>query len=158
MLNIFSTKRMYAYTHFASLLHFKMAFDTDIYNRGGCFLNISRALPNNLAKIYNVRNSIYDEYSSWKFVRVPTIHKFRENIFVSSRKNGDPPPPPTPPPHTHTHITHPTPAQEYQRPASVILLIIWRLMTWRSEPGAPGCDEFDEDNDDDGADDDDIGN
>ena len=28
---------------------------------GGCFTNVSRALQNNIAKIYNARNNIYAE-------------------------------------------------------------------------------------------------
>ena len=73
----------------------------------GCFTNVSRALQNNLAKIYNARNHIYGENFKLKLcacaqsmalgtrtkfqleilIRSTTsaIHKFRNNILESSR-------------------------------------------------------------------------
>ena len=68
---------------------------------GGCFINVSRALQNNLPKIDNARNHIYSENSNLKLCvlgtrtkfqieilircAIPAIHKFRENILESSR-------------------------------------------------------------------------
>ena len=74
---------------------------------GGCFTNVSRALQNNLAKIYNARNHIYGENFKLKLCTcaqsmalctsanfqleilkrstISAIHKFRENILESSR-------------------------------------------------------------------------
>ena len=65
---------------------------------GGCFTNVSRALENNIAKIYNTRNHIYGE--NFKLAldthtmlqleilirsTISAIHTFRENILESSR-------------------------------------------------------------------------
>ena len=74
---------------------------------GGCFSNVSRALQNDLAKIYNASNHIYGE--NFKLKRctcaqsmalgtrtkfqlemligsaISATHKFRENILESSR-------------------------------------------------------------------------
>ena len=74
---------------------------------GDCFINVSRALQNNLAKIHNTRNHIYGENFKLKLcacaqsmalgtrtkfqleIRITSIisaiHKFRENILESSR-------------------------------------------------------------------------
>ena len=74
---------------------------------GGCFTNVSRALQNNLAKIYKARNDIYGENFKLKlctcdqsmalgtrikfqleiFIKrtISAIHKFRENILESLR-------------------------------------------------------------------------
>ena len=74
---------------------------------GGCFTKVSRALQNNLAKICNARNHIYDENFKMKLCMcalnhaldirtkfqleilsrnmVPAIHTFRENILESSQ-------------------------------------------------------------------------
>ena len=73
---------------------------------GGCFTNVSRALQNNLAKIYNAKNHIYSENFKLKFCTcaqsmalgthtkfqleilirgtIFAIHKFGENILESS--------------------------------------------------------------------------
>ena len=83
-----------------------------------CFTNISRALQNNLAKIYNARNHIYGE--NFKLIvcmcvqsmalgtrtkfqremlirkRISAIHKFRENILESSQNVSEPLPHPPP--------------------------------------------------------------
>ena len=72
---------------------------------GGCFTNISRALQNNLAKIYKARNNIYAENFKLKLCicaqsmalgthtkfqleilirsTILVIYKFRENILES---------------------------------------------------------------------------
>ena len=74
---------------------------------GGCFTNVSRALQNNLAKIHNTRNHIYDQNFKLKLCTCAqsmalgtrtkfqleilitstnsAIHQFRENILESSR-------------------------------------------------------------------------
>ena len=77
---------------------------------GGCFTSVSRALQNNLAKIYNARNDIYGENFKLKLctcaqsmalgtrakfqleILIRSMnstkslwHKFRENILESSR-------------------------------------------------------------------------
>ena len=81
---------------------------------GGCFTNVSRALQNNLAKIYNARNHIYYENFKLKLCtcaqsmalgtrtkyqleivtkgKISAIHKFRENILESSRNVNETPP------------------------------------------------------------------
>ena len=81
---------------------------------GGCFTNVSRALQNNLAKIYNVRNNIYAENFKLQIctcaqsmslgtrthvqveiiirITISAIHKFRENILKSSRNVSETPP------------------------------------------------------------------
>ena len=73
----------------------------------GCFTNVSRALHNNIAKIYNAKNHIYGENFKLKPCTcgqrkasaictkfqpellmkstIPAMHKFRENILESSR-------------------------------------------------------------------------
>ena len=75
---------------------------------GGCFTNASRALQNNLAKIYNARNHIYGENFKLKLCMlaqstalgtrtitkfqlenlirgtISAMHKFQENILKSS--------------------------------------------------------------------------
>ena len=75
-------------------------------NPGGCFTNISWALQNNLAKVYNARNHIYGANFKLKLctctqsmalsmhtkfwleihirITISIIHKFRENILESS--------------------------------------------------------------------------
>ena len=80
----------------------------------GCFTYVSRALQNNLAKIYNARNNIYVDYFKLKLrtcaqsmalgartkfqleslIRrtILVIYKFRENILESSRNVSEPPP------------------------------------------------------------------
>ena len=72
---------------------------------GGCFTDVSRTLQNNLAKIYNARNSIYAENFKLKICTcaqsmalgmrtnfqceihirgtISVIYKFRENILES---------------------------------------------------------------------------
>ena len=79
----------------------------DIGWSGGCFTNVSRALQRNLAKIHNANNTIYGENFKLKLCMcaqsmalgthtkfqleflirstIFAIHKFRENIFESSR-------------------------------------------------------------------------
>ena len=74
---------------------------------GGCFTNVSRALQNNLPKIHNTGNHIYDENFKLKIctcaqghalgtrtkfqleilirTTISAIHKFQENILESSR-------------------------------------------------------------------------
>ena len=74
---------------------------------GGCFIKVSRALQNNLAKIHNARDHLYGENFKLKLCTcaqsmalgthtkfqleilirstVSAIHKFRENILESSR-------------------------------------------------------------------------
>ena len=74
---------------------------------GGCFTNVSQALQNNLAKIYNARNDIYGANFKLKLCTcaqshvlgthtkfqleilirstISAIHKFRESILESSR-------------------------------------------------------------------------
>ena len=74
---------------------------------GGCFTNVSRALHNNLANIYNAENDIYGENFKLKLCTcaqsmalgtrtkcqleirirstISAVHKIRENILESSR-------------------------------------------------------------------------
>ena len=80
---------------------------------GGCFTNVSRALQNNLAKIYNARNNISVENFKLKLCTgaqsmalvtrtefqleilirsaILVIYKFRENILESSRNVSETP-------------------------------------------------------------------
>ena len=89
----------------------------------GCFTNVSRALQNNLAKIYNANNNIYGENFKLKLCTcaqsmalgtrtkfqleilirsaISAIHKFRENILESSRNVSE-----TTPWITGTHFTN----------------------------------------------------
>ena len=81
---------------------------------GGCFTNVSRALQNNLAKIYNAKNHIFSENFKLKLCTcaqslaldtcakfqleilirctISVIHKFRENILESLRNVSETPP------------------------------------------------------------------
>ena len=81
---------------------------------GGCFSNVSRALQNNLAKIYNSRNNIYADNFKLKICTctqsmalvtrtkfqleilirntILVIYKFRENILESARNVCETPP------------------------------------------------------------------
>ena len=81
--------------------------DSSLEGPGGCFTNVPRALQNNLAKIHNTRNHIYDQNFKLKLCTcaqsmalgtrtkfqleilitstISAIHKFRENILESSR-------------------------------------------------------------------------
>ena len=59
---------------------------------GGCFTNVSRALQNNLAKIYNARNNIYAENFKLKPLYVcPISHKKYDinNIQISREYFGE---------------------------------------------------------------------
>ena len=81
---------------------------------GGCFTNVSRALQNDLAKIYNVRNNISVENFELKLCTraqsmalgtrtkfeleilikstILVIYKFRGNVLESSRNASETPP------------------------------------------------------------------
>ena len=81
--------------------------DLNSLGPGGCFSNVSRALQNNLAKIYNASNHIYGENFKLKPCAcaqsmalgtrtkfqlemligsaISATHKFRENILESSQ-------------------------------------------------------------------------
>ena len=82
---------------------------------GGCFTNVSRALQNNLAKMYSSRNHIYGENFKLKLCTcaqsmalgtrtkfqleiltrstISTIYIFRDNCLESSRNVNETPPP-----------------------------------------------------------------
>ena len=61
-----------------------------IVEPGGCFTNVSRALQNNLAKIYSARNHIYGEKFKPKLctcaqsMALGTRTKFRLEILIRS--------------------------------------------------------------------------
>ena len=85
-----------------------------INGSGGCFTNVSRALQNNFAKIYNASNHMYGENFKLKLCTcaqsmalgtrtkfqiemligsaISVTHKFRENILESSRNVSETPP------------------------------------------------------------------
>ena len=98
---------------------------------GGCFTNVSRALQNNLAKIHNTRNHIYDQNFKLKLwtcaqsmalgtrtkfqleilitSTISAIHKFRENILESSRNVSETTPWPLLQERWVSNIPHPKP-------------------------------------------------
>ena len=87
---------------------------TQLMNLGGCFTNLSRALQNNLVKIYSARNHIYGEIFKLKFCMctqsialgthtkfqleilmrgmISAVQKFQENILQSSWNVSETPP------------------------------------------------------------------
>ena len=94
-----------AMIHYTWSIHQYMCHDR--WYPGGCFTNVSGAIQNNLAKIYNARNHIYGENVKLKLsmcaqsmamgtrtkfqleiiirTTISAIHKFQENILESSR-------------------------------------------------------------------------
>ena len=62
---------------------------------GGCFTNVSRALQNNLAKIHNTRNHIYDEnfklkLETWLWAHVQSFSlKFSSQVLFLQYTNSE---------------------------------------------------------------------
>ena len=54
---------------------------------GGCFTNVSRALQNNLAKIYNARNNIYAENFKLKLCTRGFGHTYKFSAWNSHKKH-----------------------------------------------------------------------